>query len=146
IPCMLRFFDRAGSADGSRLAPLRCRLPPPLTTSAPRSLDFAAQYPGLHVPLSTLRLRPRGRQRMTRGHRGSLLLRCRALSSPSPCRFYPGALTGQVLSPAARCPRLPALGCCGRCSRLRGGGLRVLLGSLAAPRPWPSSSSDTYSS
>src|SRR6266571_7440778 len=44
---------------------------------------------GLHVPLSTLRRRPRGRRRMTRGHRGSLLLRCRALSSPSPCRFIP---------------------------------------------------------
>jgi hypothetical protein len=26
---------------------------------------------------------------MTRGHRGSLLLRCRALSSPAPCRFLP---------------------------------------------------------
>jgi hypothetical protein len=26
---------------------------------------------------------------MTRGHRGSLFLRCRALSSPSPCRFIP---------------------------------------------------------
>jgi hypothetical protein len=26
---------------------------------------------------------------MTRGHRGPLLLRCRALSSPSPCRFIP---------------------------------------------------------
>src|SRR5215216_3549148 len=26
---------------------------------------------------------------MTWGHRGSLLLRCRALSSPSPCRFIP---------------------------------------------------------
>ena len=26
---------------------------------------------------------------MTRGHRGSLLLRCRAPSSPSPCRFIP---------------------------------------------------------
>ena len=26
---------------------------------------------------------------MTRGHRGSLVLRCRALSSPSPCRFIP---------------------------------------------------------
>jgi hypothetical protein len=26
---------------------------------------------------------------MTRGHRGSLLLRCRALSSLSPCRFIP---------------------------------------------------------
>ena len=36
--------------------------------------------------------RPRGRRRMTRGHRGSLLLRCRALSSPSPCRFIPAHL------------------------------------------------------
>jgi hypothetical protein len=26
---------------------------------------------------------------MTRGHRGSLLLRCRALPSPPPCRFIP---------------------------------------------------------
>ena len=26
---------------------------------------------------------------MTRSHRGSLFLRCRALSSPSPCRFIP---------------------------------------------------------
>src|SRR5664280_1347265 len=33
---------------------------------------------GLHVPLSTLRRRPHGHRRMTRGHRGSLLLRCRA--------------------------------------------------------------------
>jgi hypothetical protein len=30
---------------------------------------------------------------MTRGHRGSLLLRCRALSSPSPCRFIPAFTT-----------------------------------------------------
>ncbi len=30
---------------------------------------------------------------MTRGHRGSLLLRCRALSSPSPCRFIPALET-----------------------------------------------------
>src|SRR5215218_10909526 len=29
---------------------------------------------------------------MTWGHRGSLLLRCRALSSPSPCRFIPAHL------------------------------------------------------
>jgi putative transposase len=29
---------------------------------------------------------------MTRGHRGSLLLRCRALPSPSPCRFIPALL------------------------------------------------------
>src|SRR5512132_3889309 len=44
---------------------------------------------GLHVPLSTLRRRPHGRRRMTRGHRGSLLLRCRAFSSLSSCRFIP---------------------------------------------------------
>jgi len=55
----------------------------------PECHDFAAQYPGLHVPLSTLRLRPCGRRRMTRGHGGSLLLRRRAFSSPSPCRFIP---------------------------------------------------------
>src|SRR5512133_2182785 len=30
---------------------------------------------------------------MTRGHLGSLLLRCRALSSPSPCRFIPAHTT-----------------------------------------------------
>jgi hypothetical protein len=47
---------------------------------------------GLHVPLSTLRRRPRGRRRMTRGHRGSLLLRCRAFSSLSSCRFIPAHL------------------------------------------------------
>ena len=43
----------------------------------------ACMYP------STLRLRPHGRRRMTRGHRGSLHLRCRAFSSPPPCRFIP---------------------------------------------------------
>ena len=33
---------------------------------------------------------------MTRGHRGSLLLRCRALASPSPCRFIPAHPTFHV--------------------------------------------------
>ena len=32
---------------------------------------------------------------MTRGHRGSLLLRCRALPSPSPCRFIPALCTSK---------------------------------------------------
>ena len=32
---------------------------------------------------------------MTRGHRGSLVLRCRAFSSPSPGRFIPAFLSGQ---------------------------------------------------
>ena len=45
--------------------------------------------PACTYPLSTLRRRPHERRRMTRGHRGSLLLRRRALPSPSPCRFIP---------------------------------------------------------
>src|SRR5450631_1093467 len=40
-------------------------------------------------PLSTLRCVLAGRQRMTRGQRDWLDLRCRALSSPAPCRFIP---------------------------------------------------------
>jgi hypothetical protein len=47
-------------------------------------------------PLSTLRCALTGRQRMTRGQREWLDLRCRALSSPAPCRFIP------TLSPAAQ--------------------------------------------
>ena len=37
---------------------------------------FRGSMAGLCVPLSTLRRRPRGRLRMTRGHCGSLLLQC----------------------------------------------------------------------
>jgi hypothetical protein len=40
-------------------------------------------------PLSTLGCALAGRQRMTRGQRDWLDLRCRALSSPAPCRFIP---------------------------------------------------------
>ena len=40
-------------------------------------------------PLSTLRCALAGRQRMTRGQRDWLDLRCRAPSSPAPCRFIP---------------------------------------------------------
>ena len=49
----------------------------------PNRTHFEAQSPGLRAPLSTLRLRPRGRLRMTQGHRDSLDLRCRILSFPS---------------------------------------------------------------
>src|SRR5436305_6518151 len=42
---------------------------------------------GLRAPLSTLRCAHTERQRMTRGHRDSLDLRCRTLSFPSPCRL-----------------------------------------------------------
>jgi len=61
---------------------------------------------GLRPPLSTLRLRPHERLRMTRGQGGSLCLPCIELSSTtlcqSPgapcCRHYPGAATGLVAS------------------------------------------------
>ena len=46
--------------------------------------DSACTY-----PCPTLRRRPHGRRRRTRGHRGSLLLRCRTLSFLSRCRFIP---------------------------------------------------------
>ncbi len=57
---------------------------------------------GLRATLSTLRLHPRERRRMTRGQDGSLFLSCIELSSTtlcqSPgapcCRHYPGTATG----------------------------------------------------
>jgi len=48
---------------------------------------FRGSMAGLCVPLSTLRRRPHGRLRMTRGHCGSLLLQCSGLSPPTPRRF-----------------------------------------------------------
>ena len=42
-------------------------------------------------PLSTLQRCPHEHRRMTQGHRGSLLLRCRELSSPISMPVYPGA-------------------------------------------------------
>ena len=55
----------------------------------PKHRPFRGSIAGLRAPLSTLRCTLTGHQRMTRGHRGSLLLRCRDLSTPSPCRFIP---------------------------------------------------------
>src|SRR5436305_11666524 len=58
-------------------------------------------------PLSTLSCALTERQRMTRGHRDSLRLRCRAFSSPSPCRFIP-ALSPAVHSDLAALAALAA--------------------------------------
>src|SRR5205814_8322121 len=81
-----------------------------LTAVAPQSSNFAAQSPGLHVPLSTLRHALAGRRRMTRGRRGSLALRRTALPSPPPYRFIPALSTdfptGSMRSP---CPGLRTL-------------------------------------
>jgi DDE superfamily endonuclease len=43
---------------------------------------------------------------MTQGHRGALTLRCRALSSPSPCRFIPAlSKTPEIKAWLLRHPR-----------------------------------------
>ena len=56
-----------------------------------RIWGFRRSMAGLHHPLSTLHPMPRGIECMTRGQRGSLLLRRSGLSPPTPCRS-PGAL------------------------------------------------------
>ena len=49
------------------------------------------------MPLSTLRLKPRGFNRKTRGQDGvRFLLSCKALSSSTTCRFYPGAPASRI--------------------------------------------------
>lgn len=81
------------------------------TASAPRSKPISRLHsPACTCPCPTLRMHPRGRRRMARGHRGSLGLRCRALSSPPSCRFIPAhrnfGLSRHLRS--GRCPpRLP---------------------------------------
>src|SRR3954453_12836300 len=62
---------------------------------------------------------------MTRGHRGSLLLRCRALSSPSPCRFIPAHPQFPPPPSKRSTPHTPG----------GSSGLRV---QALQPLPWPS--------
>src|SRR4051812_12528917 len=62
---------------------------------------------GLCVPLSTLRPRPRGQTRMTRGQCGSLLLHCNGLAPSTPCRS-PGAPTVVLNGARGRFPRTGA--------------------------------------
>ena len=96
LPRMHRVFDRAGPGAGLAIAPRPVLPSVPVTTSAPQKLDFAARCPGLRFPCQRFAPRPggravcpRGRERMTRGHDGSLLLSCIELSSTTPCRFIP---------------------------------------------------------
>jgi hypothetical protein len=100
---MPRFYDRAGSASDSRKRHRRCCLPLLSTASAPRNADFAAQLPSLHDPYRRFAAALADGQRTAQGHRGSLLLRCRELSSPSSCRFIP-ALSESPLSRIERHP------------------------------------------
>ena len=86
---MLRFFDRVRSTLSSRFRSGSCRLPLLKTASAPEIVCFrgsiarpaCAPVNASPIPLRNLR--------MTRGRRGSLFLRRRAFSSPSPSRFIP---------------------------------------------------------
>ncbi len=57
----------------------------------PEVVCFRSSMAGLRVPLSTLRLRPYERLRMTRGRGGSLSLPRVTLTFTTPCRS-PGAL------------------------------------------------------
>src|SRR5262245_43596034 len=51
---------------------------------------FEAQSPGPPMPLSTLQAAPRDAASKTRGQDGfATLLSCRALTSPTTCRFSP---------------------------------------------------------
>src|SRR4030095_9818463 len=78
-----------GPPDGSRSRRRRCGLPPRGTASAPRNSDFAAPWLACTCPCQRFATILADRRRMTWGHRGSLLLRCRAFSSLSSCRFIP---------------------------------------------------------
>ena len=58
-----------------------------LQRQRPKERFFRGSILGLRVPLSTLRLRPCGRPRMTQGRCGSLNLQRMTLSFTTPCRF-----------------------------------------------------------
>src|SRR5215813_13053711 len=85
------FLDYAGPAGHSRLTQPTV-LPSPLRQKVGilKQRFFEAQSPGPPIPLSTLRAPPRDVARKTRGQDGfAVLLSCRALSSPTTCRFIP---------------------------------------------------------
>jgi hypothetical protein len=85
---MLRVSDRVEPSDSSQLA-LSSVLPSAKDNSvgAP-DFRFRGSMAGLRLPLSTLRRRPRGRHRMTRGQGGSLLLSCIELASTILRQFH----------------------------------------------------------
>ena len=86
---MHRFFDPAGSDDGSRKRRRRCCLPLHRTASAPRSVFTRLNSPACAYPYRRFAAALASGRRTARGHRDSLDLRCRAFSSPSPSRVIP---------------------------------------------------------
>ena len=88
LPGMRRVSDRAGSTQDSRLS--SCVIWPSASDNSvgiPNDSDFAAQYLACRFPLSTLRLRPHERTRMTRGRSDSLLLLRIELASTISCQL-----------------------------------------------------------
>src|SRR5712692_2950431 len=97
------FSDYAGPSVHSRLAWLPFCLPPTRNEVGILIYGlFAAQWPRPPMPLSTLQSTPHDVPRKTRGQDGfAVLLSCRALSSPTTCRFIPahsGLPTNRKLS------------------------------------------------
>jgi hypothetical protein len=85
-----RVPDDAGWYGSSRYRIRPCCLLLPRRHRHPGLHCFRRSQPGLHTPLSTLRVTPRGATRMTRGRCGSLPLHRSGLSPPTSCRS-PGA-------------------------------------------------------
>src|SRR6516162_2748636 len=85
-----RVPDDAGWYGCSRYRIRPCCLLLPRRHRHPGLHCFRRSQPGLHTPLSTLRVTPRGATRMTRGRCGSLPLHRSRLSPPTSCRS-PGA-------------------------------------------------------
>src|SRR5439155_10880971 len=129
--------------------------PPATRESAASGVAFRTQrkrrHPELHWkfrgsiapparPLSTLRCALTERQRMTRGHRRSLTLRCRAFPSPSPCRFIP-ALSSPEPNPwsqlAKNSPETRGRPDDVKARRTGDSGARIWARAHAAPRPRP---------
>src|SRR5262245_62203281 len=89
LPYMHRVSDRAGLASGSRYRHLEMLPSASAYGVGARESCFRGSIPGLHVPLSTLPPGPCGPADMTRGHRGSLALRCRTPPFLASLRFIP---------------------------------------------------------
>jgi hypothetical protein len=85
-----RVPDDAGWCGSSRYRIRPCCLLLPRRHWHPGLHCFRRSQPGLHTPLSMLRVTPRGATRMTRGRRGSLPLHRGGLSPLTSCRS-PGA-------------------------------------------------------
>ncbi len=85
-------LDLAGPVGARDGAPTSVAFPTNKQGQHPDFQTFRGSIPRLHVPLSTLRVRPHDRPRMTRGRCGSLGLHRTALASAPPRRFIPAHL------------------------------------------------------